>query len=232
MTDSKSDLKTPAAATKASKATTAKAKPAITKPKAPSAASKAKAATAKPKTKAPAAKAGTKTGTKAAAATRKVAPAKTGATPTTGNDGATPPAKAGAGKVSEDKLRAGLTSNPGHPASTIALCALLVARDKLPEATELARSALSLRPRNTDLLLNQARMLQKAHDMAGAEAAYRRALALDPANLPALRELAALSEQQDRLHEALFLLRLALQISPDHPKLKKRIRGLRERAFA
>lgn len=83
------------------------------------------------------------------------------------------------------------------------------------DETTLWRQAARFSPLMPEAQYNLGRALHQAENMAGARAAYERALALEPRYFLALANLGALSRQQGNPAEAVALLQRSLRLMPD-----------------
>jgi tetratricopeptide (TPR) repeat protein len=85
------------------------------------------------------------------------------------------------------------------------------------EADGTLKKAADTFPGDVRVPFQQGALLEKRKDYAGAEAAFRSALAKDPAHAPTLNYLGyMLAEHTDRLDEAVSLVQQALKADPDN----------------
>lgn len=102
---------------------------------------------------------------------------------------------------------------------------------ELDRAAELVEDGLSRLPEFAPGHLVSARILRDRGDAEAASAAYRRALELDPENVEALREAAAVAEGADRTARALELWHRLSRLEPEDPGLREHVRELKRRHF-
>lgn len=96
--------------------------------------------------------------------------------------------------------------------------AALYAQGQIREAMAVVMHGLSLDPDNTVLLNHRGVLAARLGDAATAEAAYRRAIALQPGDGHIHYNLGNLLKARQRLQEAEDLYRRALAIRPDYPE--------------
>jgi len=108
-----------------------------------------------------------------------------------------------------------LALDPGQPAASMQLAALLTGHGGVREAEDLYRAALREHPDNAAVLADLGVLLAGQRRHAEAEAAYRRALALDPANATVHTNLGVLLADLQRPVDAEACHRRALELAPD-----------------
>ncbi len=102
---------------------------------------------------------------------------------------------------------------------------------ELDEAMELAEDGVERLPEFAPGHLVAARILRDRGAGDEAAAAYDRVLELDPENLEALREGAALAQAEGRIEDALELCQKLARIEPKDRELRERIRALKRSHF-
>jgi len=116
-----------------------------------------------------------------------------------------------------DCYRRALAVDPGH---LLALRSLAVVLDRsgkraeLAVALEHAAAVVKDPPQAVDLLTRAGEVRDEAGDEAGAAAAWERALAVDPAHLPALRALGSLCARAGRWEELVDMCRAEAEALP------------------
>ncbi|MBI5066673.1 MAG: tetratricopeptide repeat protein [Deltaproteobacteria bacterium] len=116
-----------------------------------------------------------------------------------------------------DCYRRALEVDPGH---LLALRSLAVVLDRAGKRAELAvalehaAAVVKDPPQVVDLLTRAGEVRDEAGDEAGAAAAWERALAIDPAHLPALRSLGSLCARAGRWEELVDMCRAEAQALP------------------
>lgn len=127
----------------------------------------------------------------------------------------------GAAAEARDLLRTGLaraTDAPPAPAHYLKLSEACLALQQPDEAGRALADGLARFPDSAELHHAAGNLLARQNDAAGAEAAYRRALALNPALVEADFSLAVLLLNASRPAEAREILANALQMQPTFPK--------------
>lgn len=102
---------------------------------------------------------------------------------------------------------------------------------ELDEAMQLAEDGVERLPEFAPGHLVAARILRDRGAGDEAAAAYERVLELDPENLEALREGAALAQAEGRVGDALELCQKLARIEPKDRELRERIRALKRSHF-
>ncbi|MBL0926486.1 MAG: tetratricopeptide repeat protein [Phycisphaerales bacterium] len=93
----------------------------------------------------------------------------------------------------------------------------LLSLGRRAEAAEIFRTAADRYPDSYAAWMGLATALRDLPDVAGAERAYRRAIALDPAAAEPRATLASMLQEAARCEEAIEAARGALAAAPDHP---------------
>jgi tetratricopeptide (TPR) repeat protein len=104
--------------------------------------------------------------------------------------------------------------DPGSPEVDVTVGETLLATGKAKEAVQAFRRALAGRPGNVDALLGLGRASEAAGDDAAAEAAFRRAIELQP-SFAVYNQLAALYFDLGRYGDAAAMFRKAAETAPD-----------------
>ena len=103
------------------------------------------------------------------------------------------------------------------------LAHFMLRRQRYREALEAARNGLAHFPRAGNLHAIAGHALGKLGDLAGADASYRKASRLMPANAAPLIALAELYEAADQAEAAIGALRAALVAQPNEPQTLSRL---------
>ncbi len=106
----------------------------------------------------------------------------------------------------------------------------LIATGRLDEALERMRRAVAVEPGFGLGWYRIGQLLDARRDAAGAEAAYRRAIAADPLNLDPRKALASLLAERGRVAEAIALLEDSRRLDPGDRVLERDLARLRARA--
>lgn len=114
----------------------------------------------------------------------------------------------------EDCYRAALAARPDSPAAANNLADLLARAGRPEEATPLVATLVERYPGFDTVRCTLGNVCSAAGDDRGAEQAYRTALAMNPENLPARVNLAALLARTDRKAAAARAYRLAAERIP------------------
>ncbi len=112
------------------------------------------------------------------------------------------------------EYRAALERRPGHAETTLRLAESLLATGLHPEALPYFEQYLQLKPDDPSGLAGVARCQYSLGQPQAAQARLSRLLALYPNHAGALHLQALLLQDQDRLKEALALLRTAKRLAP------------------
>lgn len=96
------------------------------------------------------------------------------------------------------------------------VAALAAVPPNLGKALEVQRRLAAERPGDAAVFNDLGNLLLLAHDPAGAEEAYRKAVELDPQKVSALFNLGLLLQQRGEAREALRHYRQVLEIQPEH----------------
>lgn len=107
-----------------------------------------------------------------------------------------------------------LAADPGNPQAHLRLGFAEIERDRCPAALPHLRAALEARVPSADAGLGLAGCLARVGDLAGAEQALGRALAIEPGNPVAAANLGLLALEQGRPADAVPRLREALARDP------------------
>ncbi len=94
---------------------------------------------------------------------------------------------------------------------------LLLGQHRFQESKVHLERALKARPEDAALWGAYGTLLQKLDDRPGAEAAFRRSVALDPGNITPILLLAQFLADAGRIPDTAPLLERVLQLSPGHP---------------
>ena len=129
--------------------------------------------------------------------------------------------QAGQQEASEATLRAALGQNPALWEASLILTDLLLAQDRLPEATELVDAAQQHHPGQTDLFNNLGIALRRKGRLQEAERSYATALAIQPDNAVLLYNAAVVDFLRERDAEAVVRLDRALAVRPDLTSAKR-----------
>jgi len=97
-----------------------------------------------------------------------------------------------------------------------AVTSVAAAPSNLAKAVEVQRRLTTERPNDAAVFNDLGNLLLLAQKPAEAEAAYRRALELDPDKVSALFNLGLLRQQKGGLKEAMQLYQRAVKVDPDH----------------
>jgi len=114
----------------------------------------------------------------------------------------------------EPLLRAALERKPEFPEAQVVLSNLYESRGDLAAAVSTLESALKQRPDWAGVLFNYAVMLWKLRRISEAEAALRRAIAIEPGLVPAYGLLGNILRVHARIPEALEVLGVARKLDP------------------
>ncbi|HEV7509649.1 MAG TPA: tetratricopeptide repeat protein [Thermoanaerobaculia bacterium] len=101
-------------------------------------------------------------------------------------------------------------------AGITAVASVAAAPNNLAKTIEVQRRLTTERPNDAAVFNDLGNLLLMAQKPAEAEAAYRRALELDPDKVSALFNLALLRQQRGGLKEAMQLYERAVKVDPDH----------------
>lgn len=112
-------------------------------------------------------------------------------------------AEAGQAEDAERFAQQAARSNPNSANARALLVNLYLARGALANAAAEAEAALKLRPQWLDLLFDYGLILKRIARQAEAEAAFRRAIELDPTYVRAYQMLGAVLTAQGRIQDAL-----------------------------
>jgi TonB family protein len=105
--------------------------------------------------------------------------------------------------------------NPGGGEAYLGLASVLARQNKPSEAETLLRKGVALSPANPNGHLELGGLLARQGRSKEAEAEYRKALELDPDNPLVLNNIAyAMVERNEKLDEALLMLRRAVDLAP------------------
>jgi putative PEP-CTERM system TPR-repeat lipoprotein len=107
---------------------------------------------------------------------------------------------------------------------------VLMEREQLEEALEVARARAAEHPTLPDYPNLMGQVLARRGDEEGARAAFQHAVALDPSFVAALVNLARMSARAQRFGEARELLRRALEQRPEDPTALRTLGLLEHRA--
>ncbi len=107
----------------------------------------------------------------------------------------------------ERLLRLALKRKPEFPEAHVALYYVYDAQGNVAAAIAELEAALSQRPDWVDALYNYGIALKKSWRLAEAETAFRRAIAIDPAYLPAYRLLGSIFVMRSRIGDALQIFK-------------------------
>jgi len=121
--------------------------------------------------------------------------------------------------------RAVLDRDPHHADALNLLALVERERGNLVEAATLSRRAVALFEHPT-FLDNLGVILMDAGDQAGAEAAFKRGLELDPNHLMLLRDLGILYVAMKRIEEAAICNHRLLRVSPRDPQALSELGGM------
>ena len=120
--------------------------------------------------------------------------------------------------------------------ATLAIAAFAAAPPNLSKAIEAQRRLVAERPQDASVHNDLGSLLLFAERPVEAEAAYRRALELDPNKVSALFNLAQLQQQRGEMREALRLYERVVESQPNHAwahyQIGACLRGRGERAAA
>jgi Tfp pilus assembly protein PilF len=101
-------------------------------------------------------------------------------------------------------------------AAITAVTAVAAGPNNLAKTIEVQRRLTTERPNDAGVFNDLGNLLLLAQKPAEAEAAYRRALELDPDKVSALFNLGLLRQQRGGLKEAMSLFQRAVKVEPDH----------------
>ena len=124
----------------------------------------------------------------------------------------------GEGEAAIHRYRQALAAVPDHPDAGWNLGRALLERDEADEAFLHLRRAVALRP-GWERWHGLGRACQARGDLAGAEAAYRQALAAQPDAAETLNNLASIQQGAGRPESALTLQDRALALAPTNPDM-------------
>ena len=114
---------------------------------------------------------------------------------------------------SEENIRAAIKSNP-QATYYVALADILIRQGKLPEAADAVKSGLELDGASAELLNSSGILELKAGKLSGAEALFRRAVAIKPGFVEANFNLALVLQQEGRFDEAAALYQQVIIAAP------------------
>lgn len=120
-----------------------------------------------------------------------------------------------AAELAKDWAR--LTDTP--PAWSIKFALLLAREGMAPEAIEILERVKRTSPPSYELAFNLAGVYLLKNDPVSALESYDQALVLNPTSVPALRQAAAITEQQGELERSLSYWIRAKKIEPDNPEI-------------
>jgi len=109
----------------------------------------------------------------------------------------------GDARRAEDRMRAVLAREPDHPPALLTLAIALYAQRRLAEAAAAFAKALAVNPGTFEAAHMLANVEFERGDLPTAEAMLRRAIAIDPVQAVAWKDLAAVLTRADRHDEAL-----------------------------
>jgi tetratricopeptide (TPR) repeat protein len=125
-------------------------------------------------------------------------------------------------EAAETSLRAALAIEPGSDRHRDALVRLMASDGRADEAIAEARAAAA-DSSGVPGFVRLGRALRQAGDMAGAEAAFRRALAIDRESSTALEQLAQVLEATRSIPEAIEVTRRILSNGPGNAHVHSRL---------
>ncbi|MGQ0580218.1 MAG: glycosyltransferase, partial [Betaproteobacteria bacterium] len=108
-----------------------------------------------------------------------------------------------------------LTSRPAFPEAQVVLSRVLESQGNLGAAAAALETAMRLRPDDIGALLHYASVLGKLSRLDEAQAALRRAVAIDPRNADVNRSLATLHLARGETHDAITILESESSRYPD-----------------
>ena len=113
-----------------------------------------------------------------------------------------------------------LALDPGESNARFNLAKALLAQGKLAETEQALQPLLKAFPASPYVQVLHGRVRLRAKDVAGAKAAYEKALRADPGFVDAVAGLAALETAQNRTNEARALVSRAIENNPSDPALR------------
>lgn len=113
--------------------------------------------------------------------------------------------------------------NPGDPLVRLNLSTLFLRSGDADQARKEIDYYIAARPLDPDGYLNRGEIVLAGNDYLSAIADYEKALALDPASLPALTGLGYCHYQRGERDRARFYWERARQLDPGHPGLRRNL---------
>lgn len=113
--------------------------------------------------------------------------------------------------------------NPGDPLVRLNLSTLFLRAGDTEQARQEIDHYIAARPLDPDGYLNRGEIVLAQNDYLSAIADYEKALALDPASLPALTGLGYCHYQRGERDRARFYWERARQLDPGHPGLRRNL---------
>ena len=132
--------------------------------------------------------------------------------------------------VAEAAYRRAIALDPASVESRHALVDVLDAQGRAHEGSEILQRLAAEQTGDARLYVRLGQLSIRAADLAGAEAAYRQAIALDPASVESRRALADVLDAQGRAHEGAEILQLLAAEQIDDAPLYARLGKLLIRA--
>lgn len=132
----------------------------------------------------------------------------------------------GAGAPAERYYLACLQRSPDHAAGRHALAALLVHEGRGAEAVHMAEDWLAREPKRADPYALDGWLWHQKGDLPRAQGRLQQALEIDPHNVRALTELAALYEEMHRPDRAVVLYERVLEVEPGNDEITARLNRL------
>jgi len=134
------------------------------------------------------------------------------------------------GKIDEGRaaLLKANEGRPNHPEILDALHRIDARTGRLEESLARIRAAVAAEPESAKLAMLEGNAALAQRDLAGAEAAYKRAVELDPKDSAAFQRLAGFYRLTNRLDESIATLQRSLEQSPSDARLHERLATLLE----
>ncbi|MEE3332251.1 MAG: tetratricopeptide repeat protein [Myxococcota bacterium] len=126
-------------------------------------------------------------------------------------------------ELASEALSAALVERPNHPDILRSLHRIDVTLGRTDESAARIRAAVAADPENAGLALLEGNLAYGERDFAAAEAAYQRAVELDPDNTGAYQRLAMFYRATDRLDDAISTFQASLAKNPNSARLHERL---------